>query len=106
MFNNTALLSTHINSVHVVDNRKCEVCGGTYKNKYSLSKHMKNAHFGTLSSTKTGKGSYRMSNTPTPRQPVHSPHVVEPKYEEEDQSPRYSFPHHPMAPPMHPYGSQ
>merc|ERR1712226_54400 len=102
VFPTQLLLNSHTNAVHVVDNRKCDVCGGTYKNKYSLSKHMKNAHFGHLASSRVGKGSYRMSNTPAPLPPV-----VQPKFEEQQPvlPPRYSFPPHPFMAHHH-FGSQ
>ena len=105
VFATQLLLNSHTNAVHVVDNRKCGVCGGTYKNKYSLSKHMKNVHFGQLSSSKVGKGSYRMANTPTP---------VESKYEGRQKqqqlaTPRYNIPPPPFVhqlPHPHHFGSR
>ena len=47
-FPSNILLNCHQKVVHEVDQRKCNVCNNNYKNKYSLSKHMRNSHFGTF----------------------------------------------------------
>ena len=91
-FAHKTLLNSHITRVHLIDNRQCEICGGSYQNKTSLMKHMKNSHSGPLSSSKIGKGSYRISSTSNSSPKVQPKVVKEQQEERQLQQSGYDFP--------------
>ena len=74
-------LTDHIKNVHEVDNRRCELCGGNYRNRISLMKHMKTSHYEYYIST--WKKTRTLSGAPSP--------VIKLKPEENLSSPPVSY---------------